>query len=215
MKLNAAIKNMTTKIADVLSLNDPSVYIYGSYVLDDFQYGWSDIDILVLTQKSISEQQANELVCLRQSITAAESDNPFYRCFEGGMLTLNAFIRKVPDRVVYWGTSGQRITDSYHFDACCMKELLDYSRLLHGKDIRGQLTPPSFEDIKQIYNFITIRFENMQAVPDEVSILLVGFWILPDAFTHFVPEKSFPKRLPESGHCKTVYSTTSPHLKPP
>jgi len=35
----------------------------------------------------------------------------------------------------------------------------------------------------------------MQAVPDEVSILLVGFWILPDAFTHFVPEKSFPKRL--------------------
>lgn len=27
MKLNAAIKNMTTKIADVLSLNDPSVYI--------------------------------------------------------------------------------------------------------------------------------------------------------------------------------------------
>lgn len=56
MKLNAAIKNMTTQIADVLSLNDPSVYIYGSYVLDDFQYGWSDIDILVLTQKSISEQ---------------------------------------------------------------------------------------------------------------------------------------------------------------
>lgn len=159
MKLNAAIKNMTTQIADVLSLNDPSVYIYGSYVLDDFQYGWSDIDILVLTQKSISEQQANELVCLRQSITAAESDNPFYRCFEGGMLTLNAFIRKVPDRVVYWGTSGQRITDSYHFDACCMKELLDYSRLLHGKDIRGQLTPPSFEDIKTNiqFHYDTIR----------------------------------------------------------
>uniref|UniRef100_UPI003AB715B4 nucleotidyltransferase domain-containing protein n=1 Tax=Hominenteromicrobium sp. TaxID=3073581 RepID=UPI003AB715B4 len=159
MKLNAAIKNMTTQIADVLSLNDPSVYIYGSYVLDDFQYGWSDIDILVLTQKSISEQQANELVCLRQSITAAESDNPFYRCFEGGMLTLNAFIRKVPDRVVYWETSGQRITDSYHFDACCMKELLDYSRLLHGKDIRGQLTPPSFEDIKTNiqFHYDTIR----------------------------------------------------------
>ena len=121
MKLNAAIKNMTTQIADVLSLNDPSVYIYGSYVLDDFQYGWSDIDILVLTQKSISEQQANELVCLRQSITAAESDN--------------------------------------HFDACCMKELLDYSRLLHGKDIRGQLTPPSFEDIKTNiqFHYDTIR----------------------------------------------------------
>ena len=49
MELNAAIKNMTTRIADILSLNGPSVYIYGSYVLDDFQYGWSDIDIIVLT----------------------------------------------------------------------------------------------------------------------------------------------------------------------
>ena len=28
---------MTTQIADVLSLNDPSVYIYGSYVLDGEQ----------------------------------------------------------------------------------------------------------------------------------------------------------------------------------
>ena len=169
MKLNAAIKNMTTKIADVLSLNDPSVYIYGSYVLDDFQY---DIDILVLTQKSISEQQANELVCLRQSITAAESDNPFYRCFEGGMLTLNAFIRKVPDRVVYWGTSGQRITDSYHFDACCMKELLDYSRLLHGKDIRGQLTPPSFEDIKT-----NIQFHYDSKICKQYRTKYLFFWL--------------------------------------
>ncbi len=148
MELNAAIKNMTTRIADILSLNGPSVYIYGSYVLDDFQYGWSDIDIIVLTVKPISEQQADELVCLRQSITAEEFGNPFYRCFEGGMLTLNAFIHKVPDRVVYWGTSGQRITDSYHFDACCMKELFDYGRLLYGKDIREQLTYPSFADLK-------------------------------------------------------------------
>ena len=40
-----------------------------------------------------------------------------------------------------------------------MKELLDYSRLLHGKDIRGQLTPPSFEDIKTNiqFHYDTIR----------------------------------------------------------
>lgn len=74
---------MTTLIVNILSLNNPSVYIYGSYVLYDFQLGWVDIDILVLTEKTISEQQADELGCLRQNITAAETDNPFYRCCEG------------------------------------------------------------------------------------------------------------------------------------
>ncbi|MDO4567832.1 MAG: DUF4111 domain-containing protein [Clostridia bacterium] len=148
MGLNTAIERMTARIAGILSTNAPSVYVYGSYVLADFRLGWSDIDILVLTEKPIAQQQADELVSLRQTMTADEPLNPFYRCFEGGMLTLDAFVRRVPTRVVYWGTSGQRITDSYSFDACCMKELLDCGRHLHGKDVRGQLAPPSYEDIR-------------------------------------------------------------------
>lgn len=176
MELNAAIQNMTNHIVHILAPNDASVYIYGSYVLDDFQLGWSDLDILVLTEKPISEQQADELVDLRQRMSAAEPDNPFYRCFEGGMLTRNAFIHKVPDRVVYWGTSGQRITGSYHFDACCMKELFDYGRLLYGKDIRGQMAPPSFEDIK---SNIQLHYETIRkyASSTERSIYSFG-WIL-------------------------------------
>lgn len=46
-----------------------------------------------------------------------ELDNPYYRSFEGGMLTLDAFLSKKTDRVVYWGTSGERITDRYAFDS--------------------------------------------------------------------------------------------------
>ena len=33
------------------------------------------------------------------------------------MLTLDAFLSKKTDRVVYWGTSGERITDRYAFDS--------------------------------------------------------------------------------------------------
>lgn len=159
MELSAAINNMTTQIADVLLLNNPTIYLYGSYVLDDFRFGWSDIDILVLTEKPISEQQADKLVCLRQSMIAAEPCNTIYRCFEGGMLTLDAFKHHVPTKVVYWGTNGQRITDSYHFDAFCMKELFDYGQLIYGKDIREQLTLPSFEDLKANiqFHYKTIR----------------------------------------------------------
>ena len=47
MNLGAAIRLMTNEIASILSCNKPTVYLYGSVVLDDFKIGWSDIDILV------------------------------------------------------------------------------------------------------------------------------------------------------------------------
>ncbi len=87
-----------------------------------------------------------------------EPDNPYYRSFEGGMLTLDAFLSKKTDRVVYWGTSGERITDSYAFDSFGMAELVESSVLLYGKDIRKELKYPTFHelyaDVKRHYETI-------------------------------------------------------------
>lgn len=159
MKLNAAITKMTAEIVKILHNNSPSVYLHGSCVLDDFRLGWSDIDILVLTQHPISDHQADRLLCLRQHCQISNPDTPLFRCFEGGMLTLDAFEHQTPTNVVYWGTSGQRITDHYVFDACSMKELLDNGQLLCGKDVRKQLPPPTFEEIKTNirHHYRTIR----------------------------------------------------------
>ena len=71
---------------------------------------------------------------------ADEPDNPYYRSFEGGMLTLDAFLSKKTDRVVYWGTSGERIINQYASDSFGMAELVESSVLLHGKDIRNKLS---------------------------------------------------------------------------
>lgn len=147
--LHRSIDNISSCIAHILHDNFPSIYSYGSIVLDDFKPGWSDVDILVLTQKQITEEQANRLVNLRQEMRAEEPDNPYYRSFEGGMLTLDAFINKTPDRVVYWGTSGQRITDNYYFDNFSRKILLEDGRLLCGEDVRDKLTVPTFDDMKK------------------------------------------------------------------
>lgn len=96
-----AIDSMTSAISKVLADNQPSIYLYGSSVLNDFRLGWSDIDILVLTQKRISQPQAQELVMLRQKLLENEVGNPYYRSFEGGMLTLSAFISK---KLIVWFT---------------------------------------------------------------------------------------------------------------
>lgn len=107
----SSIKNMTAHIAAILAPCAPSIYLYGSCTMDDYKPGWSDIDILVLTRTQISDEQARQLVSLRQSLLEEEPDDPYYRSFEGGMLTLDAFVDHTADRVVYWGTSGQRLTD--------------------------------------------------------------------------------------------------------
>ncbi len=63
------------------------------------------------------------------------------------MLTLDAFISKIPDRVVYWGTSGERITDTYIFDSFSMVELIESGTLLYGRNVRSQLKMPGFNDL--------------------------------------------------------------------
>lgn len=142
-----AVNRMTRAIAGILAKNSPSVYLYGSSVLGDFRLGWSDIDLLVLTEKRISDAQAQKLVCLRQRMLETEPGNPYYRLFEGGMLTLDAFLSKAPDRVVYWGTSGERITDAYGFNSFDRAELMAYGALLHGRDVRANLKMPGYDEM--------------------------------------------------------------------
>lgn len=153
-----AINKMVSEISNILQGNDASIYLYGSSVLNDFRLGWSDIDILILTDKQITKEQAQKLVGLRQAMLEKEPGNSYYHSFEGGMLTLDALLTRKADRVVYWGTSGERITDTYMFDSFGMIELIESSVLLYGNDIRNQLKTPEFSelyaDVKRHYEII-------------------------------------------------------------
>lgn len=171
-----AINAVVREIAGILSDCAPSIYLYGSSVLDDFRLGWSDIDVLVLTGARIAEEQAKRLVGLRQTLLAKEPGNPYYRCFEGGMLTQAAFLSKKPDRVVYWGTSGERITDSYAFDSFGMAELVESSALLYGGDIRRTLKYPAF---RELYADVKHHYETIRKYAQSVGHSLYYFgWML-------------------------------------
>ena len=174
-----AINTMVREISSVLSDGEPSIYMYGSSVLNDFRLGWSDLDILVLTDKQITEEQAKTLVGLREAMLADEPDNPYYRSFEGGMLTLDAFLSKKTDRVVYWGTSGERITDRYVFDSFGMAELVESSVLLLGKDIRNKLSYPAFQEL---YADVKRHYETIRQYAHTTGRSLYSFgWMLDTA----------------------------------
>lgn len=82
-----SINIMVNRIATTLADNNPTILLYGSATLDDFKLGWSDIDILCLTEKSIDKAQANKLVNLRQVLMDEYTDNPYFRLFEGGFIS--------------------------------------------------------------------------------------------------------------------------------
>lgn len=144
MTLNEAIKIMADEIVSILDDNRPTIYLFGSVVLDDFKLGWSDIDIVVLTEHEIAERQADTLVGLRQTMQERYPGNPYFRLFEGGMRSVDAFLSSGNERTVYWGTSGQRIAYNYRLDSFGMAELLDSGILVYGYDIREKMTYPTY-----------------------------------------------------------------------
>ena len=146
--MKQAIERMTARISSILADCEPSIYLYGSVVMDDFRLGWSDIDLLVLTQREMTQQQAAELLTLRQAMLYEEPDNPYYRSFEGGILPLRALTEQLPTRVVYWGTSGQRMNGGYWLDPFSRYELLTTGRLLSGADVRDALTLPTYGELR-------------------------------------------------------------------
>lgn len=174
--MKSSIDKMVRRIVDILYSCVPSIYLYGSVTLDDFKLGWSDIDLLVLTQEPISEGRANQLVHLRQTMLAEDPDNPYYRSFEGGMLTTNAFLSGEPDRVVYWGTSGERIATRHVFDSFSMSELLDSGILIYGEDVRGLFTRPTYSDLKED---VRCHYETIRQYAGETGRELYSYgWLL-------------------------------------
>lgn len=167
---------MKNAIVDILDDNVAALYLYGSVVLDDFKLGWSDIDLLCLTQIPMADEQAGALVSLRQTLMEKYPENQYFRSFEGGILPLNVFISRGSDKVVYWGTSGQRITDRYYFDSFSMYELISDGVLLYGNDVREKLTLPTIEQLKNdiIRHYQAIR---KYAVETNESIYSCG-WLL-------------------------------------
>lgn len=174
--MEKAIEIMKNAIVDILGDNISSIYLYGSITTDDFKLGWSDIDILCLTNESISDNQAFKLVDLRQNLLNIDRENEYFRLFEGGFLSVDAFINNTSDNVVYWGSSGQRITDKYQFNSFSLYELMTHGILIYGTDIRNKFKIPTSEELKKevVRHYETIR---KYAIKTDRSIYSVG-WLL-------------------------------------
>ena len=143
--LNESIRRMASEITGILEQRLHSFWLYGSVVLDDFRLGWSDIDFIALSDGPIAESQADQLLMLRQHLAAQFPSNPYYRCFEGIIASLPEYLDRDFTRLVYWGTTGQRVTDQVHEDPFALFELAQYGRCVLGNADRSIFPVPGRE----------------------------------------------------------------------
>ena len=127
-----AIDAMVNEIIRIMDGDVYGIWLYGSVVMDDFRPGWSDIDFAALTCGEISENRAEQLLTLRQQMLEKEPGNPYYRSFEGVIANLDEYREGKFRRLVYWGTSGQRVTDRYEPDTFSAFELAKYGKPVYG-----------------------------------------------------------------------------------
>ena len=154
-----SITRMSKEIVSALNGNVHSIWLYGSVVQDDFRLGWSDIDILVLTGKQITDSQAQELVQLRQILAADAPDNPYYPLFEGVIAHLDEYLSGIFNRLVYWGTTGQRITNSYKADPFSQYELARNGKSVYGSNDRSIFTVPDKDTLTEA---IRVHYETIR-----------------------------------------------------
>jgi predicted nucleotidyltransferase len=145
--LNEAIGIMSGRLRELLQPYGPAMCLYGSVVMDDFHFGLSDIDFVLLLERPLENELAESLLLLRQSLAQEWDENPFFRLFEGVMMSKESFFSGGEDIVVYWGTSGQRLTKRHEIDPFARLELIKSGRLLFGKDFRHLIPYPSRDEI--------------------------------------------------------------------
>ena len=174
--MNESIQRMCNEIAEILNHKVHSIWLYGSVVLNDFRPGWSDIDFLALASEPISQEQANTLLMLRQTLSARFKSNPFYRYFEGIIVNIEEYQSGSYSRLVYWGTTGQRITNRHNSDVFARYELAKYGKSVFGSADPGIFTVPDKSEMRaaifQYYDAIR-RF----ALETDESLYSCG-WLL-------------------------------------
>lgn len=170
-----AVSKMVGEIVAALDGRVFGIWLYGSVVLKDFRLGWSDIDFVALTDCEITEDQAERLLMLRQGLSERENGNPYYRSFEGIIANLEEYRTRTFRRLVYWGTSGQRITDTFEHDAFSKYELAVCGQSVYG----GRKWPFPKPERAELVQAVRSHYETIRkyAVRTDSNLYACG-WLL-------------------------------------
>lgn len=147
-----SVNRLTDAVCGIVP--DCTVYLTGSAAIGDYHHGWSDIDMLFLAPAELTAEMASALVNLRQKY----ADDAFIPKIEGGIVHADAFVTGSKSTAVYWGTSGQRISDSFTADCFTLAQAEHWIHL-RGEDIRERITKPT---VDELYSGVRRHYETIR-----------------------------------------------------
>lgn len=108
--MERAIARMSQSICDLLEGSMQALYLYGSVTMDDFQPGWSDIDLVCFAGSALAEEQAQKLLTLRQQLLQQERETPITAALRGSSFRWRNFC---PAILPGWSTGAPAVSGFY------------------------------------------------------------------------------------------------------
>ena len=145
-ELDSTLEMFVEVLVDFFGKQLISVILHGSVVFDDLAPGYGDLDFVAVIDSDLPEQDQQRLVELRRPFRA-EGAGIFARMVEGAFLPRHMLDPVKSGKAFWWGTSGERPWSSNELGWIVMRVIREHGRVIHGKDIRGEVPEPSHRQI--------------------------------------------------------------------
>ena len=146
--LRFSVQSMVVAVLRLLGDAPFSAYLYGSAAAGDYRHGWSDIDLIFLTEAPLTPDQCAALTQIREQLQAMDPDNPYYPRMEGCVTTLDSFLTGVESPTVVWGSRSARIESTAPLSVFDRLSLLQDGQLLLGRDVRSLMDTPEYPEAR-------------------------------------------------------------------
>jgi hypothetical protein len=168
--LNVVLRDLVTRVRNVLGDNFIGAYLQGSFAVGDFDI-YSDVDFLILIKEDISGDQLPPLQGLHADIF--KLDCPWARHLEGSYIPKVALVRLPPPprKFLYLDHGSKELVRSTHDDSLVVYwSLREGGITLAGPEPRSLVAPVPVEALQQeVLDTMCIWREQLLKNPNELD----------------------------------------------
>ncbi len=124
-----------------------SVLLHGSILFDDLAPGYGDLDFIAVTSDELTEEDCAALIAARRPFRAG-AQGVYGLMLEGAFFSRRMLDPEEKGRMLWWGTSGERLKDTNSLGWFCLHLLREKGLVLWGEDLRPHLPPAPPEALR-------------------------------------------------------------------
>lgn len=133
-------------VGDALGDTLRSVILYGSVAFGDLAPGYGGLDFVAIVDNDIADDRREALIEARRPLRSGLY-GVYARMIEGAFLPRHMTCPQSAGRVVWWGTSGERLWESSWLGWFDCLGIRKRGVVIHGEDLRCEFPTPTREQL--------------------------------------------------------------------